>query len=201
MKRAYGIGTEEDTWDTLGTEDIPHNLIHLRGDRATADLGSIIEPSTGITPACSFSSAVSSPFVANEAQDHGGVALDNLRDLVSYSVSMLLADLPNAITQFNAHECSARSIVEAAAVEVANLGITHLLADEFTQALSAFQEAALLCPHDAEFFVLIFRSLGMLTLEDETIALAESLFSRSLICAHTALLPPICWPPLTAALV
>ena len=87
--------------------------------------------------------------------------------------------------------------VEAAAVEVANLGITHLLADEFTQALSAFQEAALLCPHDAEFFVLIFRSLGMLTIKDETIALAESLLARSLICAHT--FPSVVAPNLLAA--
>jgi tetratricopeptide (TPR) repeat protein len=107
------------------------------------------------------------------------------------------SSLSNAIEQFNSHDLNAQNFVEDAAVGIANAGLAHIEAAELTKALSDFQEAALLCPHDSDFYVFIFSVLDALALEAEVILLAENILARVLMCEPT--LPSLAAPNLLAA--
>jgi tetratricopeptide (TPR) repeat protein len=107
------------------------------------------------------------------------------------------SSLSNAIEQFSSHDLNAHNFVEDAAAGIANAGLAHIEAAELTKALSDFQEAALLCPHDSDFYVFIFSVLDALALEAEVILLAENILARVLMCEPT--LPSLAAPNLLAA--
>ena len=76
-------------------------------------------------------------------------------------------------------------------------GQDHLTAGEVSQALSAFHEGAILCPHDDTFFALIIAALDLLGLGSEIFLLSEMLLTRLSICEPT--LPRTVAPAVIAA--